>query len=78
MEEALVLYLAKNLVDTPDEVVINKREAGRTIVLELRVAQDDMGRVIGRNGRVANAIRSLMRAVGDMEQSNQRVILEIE
>jgi len=78
MEEALVRYLAQNLVDNPDDVVIEKREAGRTLILELRVAPDDMGRVIGRNGRVANAMRSLLRAMGDLEQSNRRVILEIE
>ena len=84
MEEELVQYIAENLVTEPDEVKIERRETGRTLVLGLSVAQKDMGRVIGRSGRVANAIRALLRAAsagGDdysRERRRSRVILEIE
>ena len=76
MEEELIRYIAENLVNDPDQVEINRRETDRSIVLELKVASDDMGRVIGRNGRVANAMRALLRASN--EENRKRVILEIE
>ena len=83
IEQDLVKYIAENLVNHPDQVQVVRRDSGRTVVLELSVAPDDMGRVIGRSGRVANAIRALMRAVPDMdddraETGRRRVILEIE
>lgn len=83
MEEELVQYIAENLVHSPDEVSVRRRETSRSVVLELSVAPDDMGRVIGRNGRVANSIRALLRAMpsSDNERGRdrrQRVILEIE
>lgn len=78
MEEELIRYIAENLVNDPTKVSIKRRESGRNIVLELNVASEDMGRVIGRNGRVANAMRSLLRAVTEDEQRGKRVILEIE
>lgn len=83
MEEDLVQYIAENLVNAPDEVSITRKETSRSVVLELSVASDDMGRVIGRNGRVANSIRALLRAMpaSDHERGRdrrRRVILEIE
>lgn len=79
-EEELVQYIAENLVNAPEQVAVKRRESGRTVVLELSVAAADMGRVIGRNGRVANAIRMLLRALPDdsHERRRKRVILEIE
>ena len=75
-EENLVEYIAKNLVNDADAVSIERKDRGRTVVLELHVAQEDMGRVIGKGGRVANAIRSLLRATS--ERGRKRIILEIE
>ncbi len=81
-EEELLQFIAENLVNAPDEVRITRRDSGRNVVLELSVASDDMGRVIGRNGRVANSIRALLRASGPSEERGnerrRRVILEIE
>ena len=83
MEQELVQYIAENLVNSPDEVSIKRKETNRSVVLELSVASDDMGRVIGRNGRVANSIRALLRALPSDESDRgrdrrRRVILEIE
>ncbi len=82
VEEELVQYIAENLVNSPDEVSIKSKESGRSVVLELSVASDDMGRVIGRSGRVANSIRALLRAVSSDDdrgrEGRRRVILEIE
>lgn len=77
MEEQLVRFIAENLVNEPEKVSVNCREAGRTTILELSVAPSDMGRVIGKNGRVANAIRALLRTAAE-QTSNQRIVLEIE
>jgi predicted RNA-binding protein YlqC (UPF0109 family) len=82
VEEELVQYIAENLVNSPDEVSIKSKESGRSVVLELSVASDDMGRVIGRSGRVANSIRTLLRAMSSDDdrgrERRRRVILEIE
>ncbi len=83
MEDKLVQYIAENLVNAPDEVRVSRRDAGRNVILELSVASDDMGRIIGRSGRVANSIRALLRAMpandGDRGRDRRRrVILEIE
>ncbi len=83
MEENLVQYIAENLVNSPEEVSVKRRDTGRNVVLELSVASDDMGRVIGRNGRVANSIRALLRAMPSSDAEGgrdrrRRVILEIE
>ena len=83
VEENLVRYIAENLVNNPEQVQIKRKDSNRTVVLELSVAPDDMGRVIGRSGRVANAIRALLRAAssGDDDHGNERrrrVVLEIE
>lgn len=78
MEEDLIRYIAENLVNDPDGVTLKRRDSGRNIILELRVAQGDMGRVIGKSGRVANAMRSLLRAMTEDDRRGRRVILEIE
>lgn len=56
----LIEYIARSLVDDASQVQVTEREKGESKEITLRVAKDDMGRVIGRNGRVANAIRTLM------------------
>jgi hypothetical protein len=71
----LVEYVARSLVDEPDAVKVTQREAGRTTVLELTVAPEDTGKVIGREGRVAKAIRTLLRVAANRQ--HRRVILEI-
>jgi len=73
--EALVEYIAKSLVEDPSQVAVEQKNSGSSIIIELRVAQEDTGRVIGKNGRVADAIRSLLRVMSD--NSRKRVILKI-
>ncbi len=58
----LVEVIAKALVDKPDEVTVTEKEDGRDLVLELRVAEGDMGKVIGKQGRIARAIRTVVKA----------------
>jgi predicted RNA-binding protein YlqC (UPF0109 family) len=76
MERELIEHIARNLVNDPASVRVKQRRAGSATVLELHVAPDDMGRVIGKNGRVANAMRSLLRVVNSHKSG--RVILEID
>lgn len=71
----LVEVIAKSLVDYPDEVVVTEVESGKTTVLELRVAQSDMGKVIGKQGRIAKAIRSVVKAAASKE--DKKVTVEI-
>jgi predicted RNA-binding protein YlqC (UPF0109 family) len=71
----LVAYMAQALVDHPDEVRVEEVTGARSIIYELHVASSDMGRVIGKNGRVANAMRSLLRVAST--RSGKRAILEI-
>lgn len=71
----LVEYMAKLLVDNPDQVEVTEVNATRSVILELRVAKEDMGRVIGKQGRVANAMRTLLRVAAAKE--GKRAILEI-
>ena len=71
----LVEVIAKALVDNPDEVVVTQKEDGRNITIELHVASDDMGKVIGKQGRIAKAIRSVVKASSSKE--NKRVDVEI-
>jgi predicted RNA-binding protein YlqC (UPF0109 family) len=71
----LVEYIAKSLVDDPSQVQVNQMRRSGAVVLELQVAQEDKGRVIGRNGQVANAMRALLRVVG--AKQGKRVNLEI-
>lgn len=63
----LVEVIAKALVDNPEEVSVNEKNEGRTIVLELHVAEGDMGKVIGKQGRIAKAIRSVVKAAAAKE-----------
>jgi predicted RNA-binding protein YlqC (UPF0109 family) len=71
----LVEFLAKGLVDNPDEVRVERVERDGAVVLELHVAPDDVGKVIGRQGRTARALRTVVRASG--ARSNERALLEI-
>ena len=69
----LVEVIAKALVDIPDEVVVTETENEKAIVLELRVAQSDMGKVIGKQGRIAKAIRAVVKAAASNEDKNVNV-----
>ena len=71
----LVEVIAKALVDHPEEVVVTESQNEKAIVLELRVAQSDMGKVIGKQGRIAKAIRSVVKAAAAKEE--KKVIVEI-
>ncbi len=71
----LLETIAKSLVDYPDEVRINEIESDRTIILELSVAKEDMGKVIGKQGRIAKAIRTVIKAAAIKE--NIKVVVEI-
>jgi len=71
----IVEYLARRLVDEPDAVRVEEVEREGAIVIQLYVAQDDIGKVIGRQGRIARALRTIVRA--SAAQRDQRVLLEI-
>ncbi|HAA38186.1 MAG TPA: KH domain-containing protein [Firmicutes bacterium] len=71
----LVEFIAKALVDNPEAVHVEQLEDERTITLELRVAADDMGKVIGKQGRIAKAIRTVVNAAAATEK--KRVFVEI-
>ena len=71
----LVEVIAKALVDHPEEVSVNEKNEGRTIVLELHVAEGDMGNVIGKQGRIAKAIRSVVKAAAAKE--DKKVVVDI-
>ena len=71
----LVEVIAKALVENPEEVVVTEKEDARTIVVELRVAPSDMGKVIGKQGRIAKAIRSVVKAASANE--TKKVIVDI-
>lgn len=71
----LVEYIAKSLVDDPSQVRVDEIHGATSVILELHVAPDDMGRVIGKGGRVANAMRTLLRVIA--AKQGKRVTLEI-
>ena len=71
----LVEVIAKALVDHPEEVSVNEKNEGRTIVLELHVAEGDMGKVIVKQGRIAKAIRSVVKAAAAKE--DKKVVVDI-
>ena len=71
----LVEVIAQALVDNPDEVVVTEKEDGKNITVELHVAADDMGKVIGKQGRIAKAIRSVVKAASSKD--NKKVDVEI-
>lgn len=69
------MFLARSLVDHPEEVKVSSHEDGDTVVLELSVAEGDMGKVIGRQGRIAKAIRTVVKAASARE--NKKYMVEI-
>lgn len=71
----LVEVIAKALVDNPDEVLVTEKENGKNITVELHVASSDMGKVIGKQGRIAKAIRSVVKAASSKD--NKKVDVEI-
>ncbi len=66
----LVTMIVKALVDEPEQVSVNQIEGERSIIFEVRVAAEDLGKVIGKNGRIANALRTLVRAAGSRERKS--------
>jgi len=73
--EDLLLFLARSLVDEPEKVEVSGRETGSRVDLTLRVAPNDMGKVIGRQGRVVKSIRTVMKAAS--VKANKRVNVEV-
>jgi len=71
----LLTYIAKSLVDNPDEVTVTERDTDAETVFEVRVADGDMGKIIGRQGRIVKEIRILMRAVA--QRQGKSVSVEI-
>lgn len=72
----LVEVIASALVDNPEEVVVTETEEENQIVLNLKVAPDDMGKVIGKQGRIAKAIRTVVRAAGS--QGEKKIMVDIQ
>ncbi|MBQ4133084.1 MAG: KH domain-containing protein [Desulfovibrionaceae bacterium] len=75
MLKELVEYIARSLVDNPDEVVVTEVEGEQTSVLELKVAKEDLGKVIGKQGRTARAMRVILTAAST--KAKKRCVLEI-
>ena len=75
MEKELVEFVVKSLVDVPEEVSVNVIEGEKSTVLELKVAQEDVGKVIGKQGRIAKAIRTILSA--SATRDGRRATLEI-
>jgi hypothetical protein len=75
VEKDLVEYIAKSLVDSPSSVAVNVIEGEKSTILELKVAPDDIGKVIGKSGRIARAIRTILGAAA--AKTEKRVVLEI-
>ncbi len=71
----LLIIIAKSLVDKPDEVTVTEVEGEQSIILELRVAPEDMGKVIGKQGRIAKAIRTVIKSAS--ARGSKRVVVEI-
>ena len=71
----LIIYLAQSLVDQPDEVTVEQHETDDAIVFTLSVAPDDMGRVIGKHGKIAKAIRSIVKSAS--YKLSKKVVVEI-
>ena len=72
----LVEAIAKSLVDSPEEVVVTETEGNQGTVIELRVAPDDMGKVIGKQGKIAQAIRSVVKAAAS--KTDKKVVVDIK
>jgi hypothetical protein len=75
VEKELVTYVAKALVDEPDEVEVNMIEGEKSTILELKVSQGDIGKVIGKHGRIAKALRTILSAAAT--KTGKRIVLEI-
>ena len=75
MMKDLLLYIARNLVDNPDEVSVTEIPGEQELTLELRVAPEDMGKVIGRQGRIAKEIRTVIRSCA--QRTGQKVSVDI-
>jgi predicted RNA-binding protein YlqC (UPF0109 family) len=75
MEKDLVEYIAKSLVDDPSQVTVNVVEGEKSTILELRVAENDIGKVIGKHGRIAKAIRTVLLAAS--AGTGKHTVLEI-
>jgi uncharacterized protein len=75
MVKDLLEYLARSLVDSPDDVRVQMTETDTTVVLELSVAKDDVGKVIGKQGRIARALRTIVKA--SAVRDGKRAIVEI-
>ena len=71
----LVEVIAKALVDHPEDVVVTQTETDKTVMIELKVAQEDMGQVIGKQGRIAKAIRTVVKSAASKDE--RKVIVEI-
>ena len=71
--DELVRFIAKKLVENPDEVVVTTKQDGDTVVIELHVAESDMGKVIGKQGRIAKAIRTVVHAASINEDNRYMV-----
>lgn len=71
----LIIYVVKALVDCPDEVSVQEVQGEKTTVIELKVAQEDLGKVIGKQGRTARALRTILNAAGT--KMGKRCVLEI-
>lgn len=76
MEKQLVEYIARALVDEPDKVSVTQVDGEQSTIIELRVSDDDMGKIIGRQGRVANAMRTILNAA-TVRYGKKRTVLEI-
>jgi hypothetical protein len=75
MERDLVEYIAKSLVDDPNGVIVNIIEGEKSTILELKVSEGDIGKVIGKHGRIAKAIRTILSAAAT--KTGKRIVLEI-
>ena len=71
----LVEVIAKALVDHPEDVVVTQTETDKTVMIELKVAQEDMGKVIGKQGRIAKALRTVVKSAASKDE--RKVIVEI-
>lgn len=71
----LVEVIAKSLVENPDEVIVTEKQTGKTTVIELKVAAADMGKVIGKQGRIAKAIRAVVKAAASKE--DKKIVVDI-
>jgi len=74
MDEQLVRYIAESLVEKPEAVQVRRKDLRDTVKIMLKVAPEDMGRVIGKQGRIANAVRTLLRVASE----DKNILLEID